>query len=372
MELTNTIDTLNEIGTEGLLETFGISASQNEKYPNLYVLNYSQIDSHKYRTHPVVCECRSLLVERSQNNWRLLSRSFDRFFNWGEVEYNGDVTKLRAYEKIDGSLVSVSYYEGEWLYRTKSMLMPAENMRMATGRSWKELIESCIIGPFNLKDHTYIFEIVSRDNRVVTKYDNDTAYLLAVRNNESGEYLSNIDYGRELKLLQKTSSRIQMPRIFEFNTIEKCLESVNELPNLEEGYVMVDHNNVPVIKLKSLAYVAAHRLRGECTPTPKRIVEMIRINEVDEYLSIFPEDSEMFGKWITAREHIEREFKKYNSHFSEIQDQKAFAQSVLADCPHLQGFLFTARKKSELFDFTSEFNQISISKAVNLLEHYVV
>ena len=66
-------------GLSKLTEELGIKV---KSYPEegLLVLNYSQIDSPK--SHPVVMECRGLILDMEFN---VVSRSMCRFFNLGEV-----------------------------------------------------------------------------------------------------------------------------------------------------------------------------------------------------------------------------------------------------------------------------------------------
>ncbi|MBM68173.1 MAG: hypothetical protein CME43_01905 [Haliea sp.] len=188
-----TIKYLNEFGLDKLQQELGIKVSQNENYPDLYVLNYDQIKSPKY--HPIVIECRSLVVRLEGDEYFVESRSFDRFFNYGEIEGQpDDVENMVAYQKIDGSLVSVWKNEKYgWLYRTRSMIMPSVEVCINGYKlSWKELIESVInfdkLEEIPIIDHTYIFEVVSPENRVVTPYSQREAFLLSIRSNIDGNY----------------------------------------------------------------------------------------------------------------------------------------------------------------------------------------
>ena len=157
-------------------------------YPELYVLNYNQIDSPK--NHPITNECRSLVLGSKDNGLTFfaVSRAFDRFYNMFENDYAPDVSELACYEKIDGSLISVFHYNGEWLYRTKSMIMPTLPINWGE-RTWKDVIEEAL-GWENMKNileedfiegWTHILEVVSFENRVVVKYKETKAYWLAAR-----------------------------------------------------------------------------------------------------------------------------------------------------------------------------------------------
>ena len=124
----NILAYLESHSLEDLTAELGIKVAQNEKYPDLYCLNYCQIKSPK--TNPIVKECRSLVLEIKyidsvrKTECRIISRSFDRFFNYGEAGTGDDMkpNEMIAYEKVDGSLVGLFYYivlDLQYQYQTK-------------------------------------------------------------------------------------------------------------------------------------------------------------------------------------------------------------------------------------------------------------
>lgn len=346
------LEYLNTHGLEKLVEEFSIKVSIDERFPDLLVLNYNQIDSPK--NHPIVRECRSLVVkeELDRETYYVVSRAFDRFLNQGENDVTFNLSRLSLYEKVDGSLISVFYTENYgWMYRTKSMLMPILSVQ-GWDRTWKELIESALDWD-NLEDLdkncTYIFEVVGRENRVVVNYPEDRAYLLSVRHNLSGDYY------------EITTTKFKLPRKYSFYSTEDCMESLKSLPNLEEGYVGYQ-DKVPVVKIKSPQYLAAHRFRGEGL-TPKRAIEMVVIGECDEYFSVFPEDKPYFEKylsaWGTLETLVETQFNKTKF----IEDKKEFA---LQNKVFYSGVMFKA--KSSGISPVKTLHNLQTSYKVKLLE----
>lgn len=306
----------------------------------LVVLNYDQINSKK--TCAIAQECRSLVLELG--TWEIVSRSFDRFFNYGEEPCPKiDITRMVAYEKVDGSLIGLFNYKGEWLYRTRSVIMPENNIN-AWGVTWKEHIESALGENYKtrlsgLEEMTFILEMTSMENRVVTRYANQEPMmtLLATRVNDSGYYsqvcpkycLAGIPEWRD-------------PRTYTFETMEECLTAAKELRNLEEGFVLYNRRGVPVCKVKNPAYVAAHHLRGNGL-NPKRIVDLVVMGEVDEYLALFPEDRKVILPYEEAQFKLIFEMGKYLSLCrDESLTQKEFALSI-KDLP-FKGILFNIRK----------------------------
>ena len=351
-----TIKYLNEFGLDKLQQELGIKVSQNENYPDLYVLNYDQIKSPK--SHPIVIECRSLVVRLEGDEYFVESRSFDRFFNYGEIESDIDITKLTAHEKVDGSLIGYWYSDKYgWLYRTRSMIMPVGQGIMGHKITWGELIErnmDHVDATLLAKGVTYILELVSKYNRVVTKYDGERLYLLAERVNSTGEYVT-------------VSNQWVKPKSYSFDSINHCIQAARELDNLEEGYVLYNELGKPAVKVKSPAYVAAHRLRGESTPNPKRIMDLIIENEQDEYLSIFPEDMELFRPYIEAyKKGLLTAYSIYEE-FGVISDQKEFALKVKDY--HFAGMLFAMRSK-ELTAFEA-FSNLTTQGKYRFIEGFI-
>ena len=311
-----------------LQEEFAIKVN---KWNNLYVLNYDQIASPK--THDVTRECRSLVVESADgiNIDRVVSRAFDRFYNHGESGAPSiDLAQAVVYEKVDGSLFSIFHHEDYgWLYRTRSVIMPADKI-MGWDRTWEDVAKSVLPDLDGLnKDLTYVCEVVCPENRVVTKYEGDAIYLLATRNNKTGEYS-----GRNVKGFAR-------PEMFTTNQGFAALkETAGNLRDLKEGYV-VYKNGIPACKVKNPAYVAAHHLRGEGLNSPKRINQLLIMGEIEEYLAVFPEETEKCQPYIDNHTRVITEM---SINYPEgIQDQKEFA--LLVKDYKYAGVYFTARNK---------------------------
>mgnify|MGYP001942388706 CR=1 FL=1 len=351
---------LNEFGLEKLKEEYGISVSQNEKYPTLYILNYSQIASERFNT--LVGECRSLVVELVDGKWTSASRAFDRFYNYGEGGNFKEPVQFTAYEKLDGSLISIFHHPiYGWLYRTKSMLMPELGI-VGVGVSWKSLIEESM-APLKmdnlLPQYTYICELTSPVNRIVTRYESVTLTLLACRSNKYGTYLPEMSR----RLLADTCG-FRSPVIYHFKDVAECVKCADELPDLREGFVI--YTDKPVYKVKSPAYVRAHRLRGEVGLTHKRAIEIVIHNEYEEYLSVFPEDRPYIQRYINAYDDIFITAESLWDAYGEIEDNKEFALTV-KDYP-VASLLF---RKRNGYDFLPSFNETLNSFKVRMMESYL-
>jgi T4 RnlA family RNA ligase len=308
----------------------------------LLVLNYCQIQSPKL--HPVIQECRGLIL--SLDGFDVVSRCFDRFFNFGEGPNEhfdiepGDV----IVEKVDGSLIKLYHWDGRWHVSTRGTAFAEADTPF--GRTFAEVVQTA--APRLLceqflaglsRDCTYIFELVSPENRVVKTYDSTALVYLATRDNRTGEYCSN---ARHMEL----HCGIRGPRVYRFDTAGKCLEAAKNLPDLEEGYV-VYRSGRPVCKIKSPTYVAAHRLFSG-PMTTKRAVELLLTGEADELIAYFPEFKDTLGHCARALKSaltdMDRRFAiEWNAGAS---CQKDFALRV-KDLPY-SAVLFQARNKGLL------------------------
>jgi hypothetical protein len=93
---------LRENGPDALIKTFGVYYKQHPKYPNLYQFTYDQIEADAHKAHPVVRQSRGIILDKD-NDWGVVARPFDRFFNVGEAcAAPVDWKTSRVQEKVDG------------------------------------------------------------------------------------------------------------------------------------------------------------------------------------------------------------------------------------------------------------------------------
>lgn len=347
---------------------FGIKVKD---YPEqkLVVLNYDQIESPK--TDPIVMECRGLILDYDLN---VICRPFDRFFNLGEApdtQAHLDMTKAVAYEKVDGSLIKL-YFNPKldvWHIATRGTAF-AESRVGDFNMSFFDLVLKAL----NLDDYTflpkcrehldpavtYVFEVTAMENRVVTRYEGYKLHYLGARVTATGEYV------REQQLQAALALGAHDIKSYRFDTKESANKAVNELGNLEEGFV-VWQDGKPVCKIKSDAYVAVHHIRGEGLTT-KRICDLVISGEQEEYLTYFPED----------RVHIEPISNHYDSLMHSIDNvwkltkgignQKEFALAI--NRLHFKSVLFTMRNHGVTIQ--EAFGRLSDNAKRDMVMHHVV
>lgn len=358
------IEFIKQHGLDALTEQLAISV---KKVDDLLVLNYNQIDSQK--TDPIVMECRSLILEAGTLN--VVSRSFDRFFNYGEalnVMPEIDWKRAIAYEKVDGSLIKIYNHKGHWYISTKGTAY-GDSDCMGYGVTFKELVwkalgckndyefqKRCI--DYHLwHEFTYIFELTSVENRVVKRYEGYKLYYLTSRVNSDGKYFND-------KAVALRFGAVE-PKCYLFNTVDECLRTARELKDLDEGYVIYQ-DGVPIAKVKSPAYVAVHHIRGEGL-NPKRIMQLVLVNEQDEYLQYFPEDREVFIPYVEAKNILDYKMYEVYNDLKDIDDQRTFA--IEAQQYPFKAALFQARSKKTCV--IQAFNDQRDTYKMEILKDYV-
>lgn len=329
---------LKQYGIEQLKQEHSVNVKE---YPQegLLVLNYDQIESPK---NEITNECRGLILS---SDFKVVSRAFDRFFNYGEqpeTQKHLNFKKAVAFDKIDGSLIKIYYYNGKWEIATRGTAF-AETGVNGFDITFRDLVLKALkmseqefqqnASNILSRDETYICEVTSMENRVVTCYQGYSLYLLAVRDNQTGNYKECYTFFDEVKY----------PKEYHFSSVDECINTVKNLPDLQEGYVIYQ-DGVPVCKVKSPAYLACHAIKGEGL-TPKRIMDLVIMNEQNEYLAYYPEDQVHFDPYIESFNKMLEDMHQTYSKFKDIEEQKEFALCV-KDMPYSSA-LFIARKSGE-------------------------
>lgn len=270
---------------------------------NGYILfKYDQINSDF--SNQIVKEARGIIFR--ERDWKLVCFPFVKFFNVGEVYADKiEWDNCQVQEKIDGSLIKV-WFDDTWHISTNNCidafkckiendLCPYDSFGDMFFNNFKYIENP---SDFLNKNYTYMFEMVSPYTKIVVDYPKVDIYHIGTRNNLTGEEINeNID--------------IKNPKLFNLNTEQEIKEAASKLPFNEEGYVVVD-KNFNRVKIKSPAYVNAHRLVNNHVINREKILGLIRANEQSEFLSYFPEYENDF-------KDIENRFLLYKNTLNEIQ-----------------------------------------------------
>lgn len=271
--------TLDELKNE-----FGIRSNRHED--GRVILNYHQIDSDCFKTHPIVRECRGLvLFENSKNNWGLVARSFPRFFNLGEVPEDDakfDWNSCVLTDKEDGSLIIVYRWNGKIQVNTRNSF--GQDKINGLNITWHDLVTS-LLPQLNLyQGYSLVFELCSRYNKVIRDYPKPKLYFITgfIDGVEIPDGFLDISFS-----IRKLYSIYGRP-ITDSET-NNLVKEYSKEDKTYEGFVAID-KNFNRIKIKSPEYVKLHRLKNNgAINNTDSIVDIILSGETAEILSYFPE-----------------------------------------------------------------------------------
>lgn len=296
-----------------------IVANKHPQY-DLWILNYSPKAQSKKFWDDYTKSCRGMVID---GNGKIIARPFEKFMNYEEhdpSEIDMSIPFI-IYEKLDGSLIIVFYYElyMEWIVASRGSFISEQSIeaRKMLGLKTEKLQEG----------FTYLFEIIYPENRIVVDYGKRRELVLLTKiQTDTGDEVFYSD-------LKRTYSNLfTVVKLYDINGI-KNLKELKELEeDNKEGFVIRFQNGFRV-KVKFSEYI---RLHGILTNVSNLTVwEHMRDNyEFDELLDRVPDE---FYEWLqrTATKlkaeynEIERlsllEFLRIY-HVNEITDRAIFAE----------------------------------------------
>lgn len=304
-----------------LTQQFGIQVKHHE-FDNRVILNYSQIDSYVHKFHPVVRECRGLVLD--SNTGDVVARAFDRFFNLGEhgeSDENFDWTNYYIQEKIDGSLILLYYWNGSWHVNTRNSFGGGQVGE--SNYTWRQLVFDTLGDVLHKvpKYYTYVMELCSPYNQVVKRYDEPTLFLLSC-------FTTHYEVPYYVTQTMADHLDVQLPRRYMSHNLELVVSQVEAEDVTNEGVVLRDFINNR-IKVKTESYVRLHRLYNNANiESPKNLIPVILKGEIDEVLTYWPSLQDKVDKVNGWLDQKRREIDNLWFVHGDEQNRKKFALAV--------------------------------------------
>lgn len=257
------------------IEEEKLKNSYHESLP-LIIWNYHDRVQHEVELwDDITMACRALVTDLDGN---IIARSFSKFFNFEEKPI--DLSRsYRIFEKMDGSLGLLFYYENKWIFSSRGSFTSDQTIMGL------QILTEMNINIDNLrKDISYVFEIIYPENRVVVNYGNDRKLI----------YLSSFDrLGNEHLLLSEMKT-------FGFDVVEevthhysgdfKTLQLLNT--HNKEGFV-IRFDDGERIKIKFADYIELHRIKDNVNV--KLVIESILEHNFDTIINKIPDE---FMNWF--------------------------------------------------------------------------
>jgi RNA ligase len=338
---------------------------------DLTIWNYSPRVQYEKLWDDITIQCRGLVTNSKGD---IIARPFKKFFNYEEHNLEDIPNEdYIVYEKMDGSLGILFYYEREltikerfdyyykngdsegiregsldrptfkpddeahkW-YDEKSVPRKDGEWILATRGSFtspqaikgKEILDRHDISSWR-KDNTYLFEIIYPENRIVVDYKGEEKLVvIGAFHTESGMEIPDSslfwtqDSGFEVVTTYKTWGE-------GYDLLKE------EISKEKEGYVIRFKNGFRM-KIKGEEYKRLHKILTNISN--RDIFEYVKENKpLDEILDKVPDE---FYNWVKeTKEHFEQQFKTIDRDYTRtyktiigingITDKKAFANYALS------------------------------------------
>lgn len=295
-----------------------------QKHPklDLYIYNYTEKVQYSKLWDEYTLICRGLILDGEGN---IVARPFKKFFNLSEMD-KLPAGEPKVFEKMDGSL-GILYWEGDTPKLATRGSFTSDQAIVGT----KILHSQYAISLKNLnKNHTYLFEIIYPENRIVVNYGKEVGlYLLAVLDIETGKEV-------------ETTTPFCKPSYFGIMDTDalKKMEIVNA-----EGFVL-KWTDGTMAKFKFEEYVRLHRLLTGISN--KSIWEILKTGDTKAFEELLTKVPDEYYDWVeSVRKGLNRQYY-YILEESEIvyeqcrilQTRKEQAQYILEELPQYAGVVF--------------------------------
>jgi RNA ligase len=237
------LETLHKYQSDGLLY------SQTHPTLPLTIWNYTEKVQYEGLWDEVTLACRGLVTDDKGN---IVARPFRKFFNIEEGKHT-PTSEFEVYEKMDGSLIILFWYDGGWVVATRGSFI-SDQAVAASKIFFDKLEHNFSIGI------TYLFEFTAGWNRIVVDYgDEDNLTLLgAIRTDDGTEAIY-----KTLKLIAQGANCDVVKRydgISDYSTLKGMVEDNHE------GFV-VRFSNGDRMKVKGEEYIRLHRVMTNLSTT---------------------------------------------------------------------------------------------------------
>jgi RNA ligase len=300
----------------------------------LSIFHYSNRCVYDLLWTPSSLMARGLILDRAAR--RIVATPFPKFFNFSEPGVTQPIPTdepFETFEKLDGSLGIVFHHAGQWKVTTKG----------AFGTPQALWAESRLAG-LNLDalrpGDTYLFEIVSKENRIVVAYPFEELVLLGGYSEDGREFVRT-----ELETLADHLG-CRIAAAHRFADFDELFAAAGSLGRLSEGFVVRFERGLR-LKLKGAEYCRIHRLVSRVTPLglyemleagddPETVRRMIP----EEFLEDFDRILELLRRRLAeVTEAVEAAFEK-TRHLSDRDI--GLALSTMDELSRM--FLFSRRK----------------------------
>lgn len=243
----------------------------------------------------VTSQSRGLVVDE---NGKVVARPFKKFFNIEEKRFT-PTTDFEVYEKMDGSLGILFYYNNEWVFASKGSFTSDQCVEFK-----KIFYEKYNLNYLDISC-TYLFEILYPENRIVVDYgDLRDVVLLGKIKTDTDEELSIESYKNNFNVVNKYNG------ITDYTFLKKMVS------DNKEGFI-VKFSNGSRIKVKGEEYLRLHKIMTNISTTS--VWEVLSSKgDMSDLLQNVPD--EFYNKIKTYEKDLRYSFYQISEYCGKIHD----------------------------------------------------
>lgn len=275
----------------------GLVYKQRHPELPLTIWNYSEKVQYEGLFNEITLQTRGLVTDENGN---IVARPFKKFFNMEENKHT-PTEEFDVYEKMDGSLGILFYYEKELSYKERYKIWFSSNYEtgfeynedvipdfdnpyyeptpktkgewvMATRGSFTseqavkglEILQNYDYQKLH-KGYTYLFEIIYKENRIVVKYDYEDLILLGMIDTKTGYEVDLYGEGNDVRL-KNLITNLGFKVVRKYDGINDYSILKGMIKDDEEGFV-VKFSNGNRMKIKGKTYLYLHKIMTNISTT---------------------------------------------------------------------------------------------------------
>lgn len=220
----------------------------------LMLYNYTDYCIYERKWNKHTLNSRGTVYEISTG--KTVAQAFPKFFNFSELAVSRQrnllkQTSFEVYEKMDGSLGIIYFYDGKWRVNTRGSFTSDQAIKAT------QMLEKYDTAQLE-QNFTYLAEIIYPENRIIVDYGSQEKLALLAIFDKDGDEIS-IDLMR-LRIPFEIA-----PRYHDFKSLQQVVDEQARLDKMEEGFV-VRFKDGTRAKFKGLEYLKIARLLSELTP----------------------------------------------------------------------------------------------------------
>jgi RNA ligase len=296
----------------------------------LIIWNYTEKVQYEGLWDEITLSCRGLVTDDKGN---IVAKPFDKFFNIEEGKFE-PTEKFEVWEKMDGSLGIVFWYQGQWVVATRGSFTSDQAIK---GIELLKKYNTDIM----FRHLTFCFEILFKNNKIVVDYgDYEGLVLLGTFDKNGKEY------------------DVEMWREYGFDVVKKY-DGINDYKQLkemvkndQEGFV-VKFSNGDRVKVKGVEYLRLHKIMTNLSTTAVWEV-LSNGGDMENLLKDVPD--EFYKKIMTYERDLKYGFFQISERAGKLHDgfrygkygdidpeptKKEFADFVLKQDKVLQPVMFS-------------------------------